>query len=145
MFRAVLGGFGVVMLSLDKMAMRDMRVVMGLLVMAFLMCARSFLVVVGGLFVMFGRLVVMLGERLLGHGLSSLSHALTNPAGSLPALCNNRATPTTGCISSREKVPRRLRPEVSAALSAPLAKPVWRTLLRPAPIAHCGPRQGPFG
>jgi hypothetical protein len=67
MLGAVLGGFLLMMSRFQMVAVRDMRVMMALGVIAFLVGFRCFLVMTGGVFVVFGGLGVMVGKFLARH------------------------------------------------------------------------------
>jgi hypothetical protein len=73
MLGAVLGGFRVMVRGVQMMAVRDMRMVMAQIVIAFLVSVGRFVMMLGGGLVMFGGLLMVFGERSLGHGQVSFS------------------------------------------------------------------------
>jgi hypothetical protein len=88
----VLGGFPGVVLGLNVVAMRQVRVVAGLLRIPRLVVFRSGAMLFGGVLVMFRSLNVML-STLFRHGVSSLSRSqLFIPQSSIIALDYRRIT-----------------------------------------------------
>lgn len=76
--------FGVMLFGLKKVAVSDVRVMVALPVMAFLMRLGSFVMMFRCMFVMFGGFRVVIGEFLSGHcflfGVSSAPHCTIGPS-----------------------------------------------------------------
>ncbi|MEW6438242.1 MAG: hypothetical protein AB1508_13855 [Pseudomonadota bacterium] len=66
-FAVMLGGFTRMMLGLDAMAMSDMRMVAGEMMLTFFVVLGGFAMMLGGLFVMAGGGLMMLGFVQSGH------------------------------------------------------------------------------
>ena len=72
-----LGGLGVVMLGLDVVAMSEMSMVAGLVVVAVFVMLRRFVVMLGSVLVMLGGVGVVLGGGVrVVHGPTPLRHRL---------------------------------------------------------------------
>ncbi len=66
-FGVMLGGFAGMMIGLQTVAMRDMGMVAGKMMLALVVMLGSLAVVLGGLFVMFGSGLMVLGFVQSGH------------------------------------------------------------------------------
>lgn len=91
----LLAGFLGVVLSVEMMAVRDMRVVPGLLVLSAAMALGGLAVMLGGRFVVLGGFLVMLGQQAGVHGIDPSVTRVELPA---LAVCHARMT--------RERAPR---------------------------------------